>query len=89
MPAPSSWRRRGSPTSRSPTSSGTGTAARCTTSSTTLARDRKEAVEDHQQLELARLDALQAALWDNAMAGDVEAAREVRAVIMARCRLAA
>ncbi len=52
-----------------------------------LARDCKEAVEDHQQLELARLDALQAALWDHAMAGDVEAAREVRAVIMARCRL--
>ncbi|MGO4598504.1 hypothetical protein [Terrabacter sp. 2RAF25] len=52
-----------------------------------LTRDRKEAVEDHQQLELARLDALQAALWSKAMAGDVEAAREVRAVIMARCRL--
>src|SRR3954469_8201535 len=52
-----------------------------------LARDRKDAVEDHQQLELARLDALQVALWDKAMAGDVEAAREVRAVIMARCRL--
>jgi hypothetical protein len=52
-----------------------------------LARDRREAVENHQQLELARLDALQAALWDRAMAGDVEAAREVRAVIMARCRL--
>jgi hypothetical protein len=52
-----------------------------------LARDRKDAVEEHQQLELARLDALQAALWDQAMAGDVEAAREVRAVIMARCRV--
>ncbi|WP_323099395.1 hypothetical protein [Intrasporangium sp. YIM S08009] len=52
-----------------------------------LARDRKVAVEDHQQLELARLDALQAALWDKAMAGDVGAAREVRAVILARCRL--
>ncbi len=52
-----------------------------------LARDRKDAVEDHQRIELARLDALQAALWDKAMAGDVEAAREVRAVIMARCRL--
>jgi DNA-binding CsgD family transcriptional regulator len=49
-----------------------------------LARHRKVAVEDHQQLELERLDALQAALWDKAMAGDVEAAREVRAVIMAR-----
>ena len=52
-----------------------------------LTRDRKDAVENHQQLELARLDALQVALWDKAMAGDVEAAREVRAVIMARCRL--
>ncbi|GAA2499172.1 hypothetical protein [Terrabacter carboxydivorans] len=52
-----------------------------------LARDRKEAVEDHLQWELARLDALQVALWDKAMDGDVEAAREVRAVIMARCRL--
>ncbi|WP_374969008.1 hypothetical protein [Terrabacter sp. BE26] len=45
-----------------------------------LARDREDAVENHQQLELARL----AALWDKAMAGDVEAAREVRAVIMAQ-----
>ena len=52
-----------------------------------LARDRKAAVEDHQQLKLARLDALQAALWDKAMAGNVEAAREVRAVIMARCQV--
>lgn len=52
-----------------------------------LARDRKEVVEDYQQLELARLDALQAALWDKAMAGDVDAAREVRAIVMARCRL--
>jgi len=52
-----------------------------------LARDRKDAVEDHQQLELARLDALQAALWDKAMAGDVAAAREVRAIVIARCRL--
>jgi hypothetical protein len=52
-----------------------------------LTRDRKDAVDDHRQLELARLDALQVALWDKAMAGDVEATREVRAVIMARCRL--
>ncbi|GAA3710010.1 hypothetical protein GCM10022399_28560 [Terrabacter ginsenosidimutans] len=36
---------------------------------------------------MARLDALQQALWDKAMASDVEAAREVRGVIMARCRL--
>jgi hypothetical protein len=52
-----------------------------------LTRDRKEAVEDYQQLEVARLDALQKALWDQAMAGDVEAAREVRAITVARCRL--
>src|SRR4051794_37171455 len=43
-----------------------------------LTRDRREAVEDYQQLELARLDALQVALWEKAMAGDVSAAREVR-----------
>jgi hypothetical protein len=52
-----------------------------------LARDRRDAVEDHQQLEMARLDALQVALWDKALGGDVEAAREVRAIIMARVRL--
>ena len=32
-----------------------------------LARDRSDAVEDHQQLEMARLDALQVALWDRAL----------------------
>src|SRR3954470_1071122 len=38
-----------------------------------LARDRKDAVENHQQLEMERLDALQLALWDKAMAGDLNA----------------
>ena len=52
-----------------------------------LARDRRDAVEDHQQLEMARLDALQVALWDKALAGDLDACREVRAIIMARLRL--
>ncbi|WP_169735689.1 helix-turn-helix domain-containing protein [Intrasporangium oryzae] len=52
-----------------------------------LARDRRDAVEDHQQLELARLDALQVALWDKALAGDLDACRQVRAIIMARVRL--
>src|SRR4051812_44492197 len=47
-----------------------------------LTRDRKDAVQGYQQLEVARLDALQVALWDRAMAGDVEAAREVLAIIM-------
>jgi transposase-like protein len=40
-----------------------------------LARDQRDAVEDHQQLELARLDALQVPLWDKALAGDLDACR--------------
>src|SRR6476659_9464203 len=46
-----------------------------------LTRDRKDAVDDHLQWEMARLDALQVALWDKAMSGDVDAAHEVRAII--------
>jgi hypothetical protein len=52
-----------------------------------LAGDRQLAVEDHEELEMARLDALQVALWDKAHAGDLHACREVRAIIMARVRL--
>jgi hypothetical protein len=52
-----------------------------------LARDRGDAIKDHQQWELARLEALQVALWDKTLAGDVDGAREVRAIIMARVRL--
>ena len=39
-----------------------------------LARQTAEAAEELQGLEVARLDALQAALWDRAMAGDVDRA---------------
>lgn len=42
-----------------------------------LAHDRVEAVENLQQLESARLDALQAAIWDKAMNGDAAAAQAV------------
>ena len=52
-----------------------------------LARDRVEAVESLQQLETARLDALQVAIWDNAMNGDAAAAQAVVRIITARSRL--
>lgn len=46
-----------------------------------------EAVDDHRQLEVARLDAFQAALWDRAVAGDVDAAEAVTKIVLARCRI--
>ena len=52
-----------------------------------LARDRVEAVENLQQLESARLDALQVAVWDKAMNGDAAAAQAVVRIITARSRL--
>ena len=52
-----------------------------------LARDTTEAVGTLQELEVARLDALQAALWDQAMDGDVAAAQAAMRIISARCRL--
>ena len=52
-----------------------------------LARDTAEAVGTLQELEVARLDALQAALWDQAVDGDVAAARTAMRIVIARCRL--
>lgn len=52
-----------------------------------LAQDRREAVEGLQELEVARLDAVQHALWDKALTGDVAAAHAIIQVIRARCRL--
>ena len=46
-----------------------------------------EAVEDHRALELARLDALQAPLWEKALSGDVKAANAVLRIIDQRVRL--
>ena len=46
-----------------------------------------EAVEDHRALELARLDALQVAFWEKAMAGDLKAAGMVLRIIEQRSRL--
>lgn len=46
-----------------------------------------EAVDTLRSLEAQRLDALQAALWDKAMAGDVSAAQAAIRIIISRCRL--
>ena len=59
----------------------------CHIVSDALAAREVEAVEDLRFLERARLDALQVALWDAAMTGDVKAAQGVLAIIMARVRL--
>lgn len=46
-----------------------------------------EAVEDHRALELVRLDALQVAVWEKAMTGDLKAAGMVLRIIEQRSRL--
>jgi hypothetical protein len=53
----------------------------------TLAKTRTEAVENLQLLEGERLDRLQAALWDQALAGDVNAGAAIVRIIYSRCRL--
>ncbi len=46
-----------------------------------------ENVDELRATEVARLDALQAAVWPAAMAGDLEAVRQVTALIEKRARL--
>ncbi len=46
-----------------------------------------ENVDELRATEVARLDALQAAVWPAAMAGDLEAVRQVTALIQKRARL--
>lgn len=46
-----------------------------------------ESVDAYRELELQRLDALQEALWDKALEGDVQAVHAVRKLIEARVRL--
>src|SRR4051794_7998737 len=46
-----------------------------------------EATDELRSLEKSRLDALQYALWDKAMDGDLKAARTVVRIVMARVRL--
>jgi len=52
-----------------------------------LAERELEAVEGLRALELARLEALQAAIWDDAMRGDIRAGRAVLRIIDQRVRL--
>jgi transposase-like protein len=44
-------------------------------------------VDALRSVESARLDALQAALWPDAMAGDVSAVQAIVKIVMQRCRL--
>jgi len=46
-----------------------------------------ESVAELRQTEVARLNALQVVLWDRAISGDLQAAKMVVAIIMARCRV--
>jgi hypothetical protein len=53
----------------------------------TLAQHEAENIEELRALELARLDALQAAFYEDAVAGDLAAAQLVLRIIAARTRL--
>jgi hypothetical protein len=59
----------------------------CHIVSDALAMQQAEAIEDLRFVERQRLDALQVALWDTAMTGDVKAAQAILAIVMARVRL--
>ena len=52
-----------------------------------LREQTAEAVTNLRDLENARLDALQAALWDAAMTGDVKAVTTIVQILQARVRL--
>jgi len=52
-----------------------------------LREQTAEAVSDLRDLENARLDALQAALWDAAMTGDVRAVTTIVQIVQARVHL--
>lgn len=59
----------------------------CHIISDALAARQVEAADELRFRERERLDALQVALWDRAMAGDVRAAQSILGIIMARIRL--
>ena len=59
----------------------------CHIVSDALTARQVEAVDDLRFLERERLDALQVALWDKAMNGDIRAAQSILGIIMARSRL--
>lgn len=52
-----------------------------------IAKETAEQAEALVELEIARLDRLQRALWPHALRGDVQAAREIRQLVAARAKL--
>lgn len=52
-----------------------------------LRKRRDEVADEYLTLELERLDALQCALWDAAMAGDLKAVDAILKIIERRCEL--
>lgn len=62
-----------------------GTAHRTVTKA--LAERVDEAVDEYRRVELDRLDALQASLWDRAMEGDIASASTILKIIEKRIRL--
>jgi len=52
-----------------------------------LDKHEAQAVAEYRDVEVARLNALQAALWDRAVAGDVEAVEAVLKIVVARVKL--
>ncbi len=46
-----------------------------------------DAVDEHRMLEVQRLDALQVAIWDKALSGDIKALNAVLRIIEQRSRL--
>lgn len=54
---------------------------------TALAAREVEAVEELRRLEVARLDALQAASWDDALSGDIRAVDRILRIITLRAKL--
>ena len=52
-----------------------------------LSKQRETLAGEYLMLEMQRLDALQVALWDDAMAGDVKAALGCLRIIQQRCAL--
>ncbi len=52
-----------------------------------LSAREAEDVAQYRQLNLERLDALLAAVWERALGGDVRAIGQARAIVDAQCRL--
>lgn len=54
---------------------------------TALEKERVDSVSELRWLEGDRLDAMLRSVWDQAMAGDIDAARTPASIVMARVKL--